>query len=371
MKYINMLESEIKEYMKIFYKEDYPLFIEKYINTKSLQRINGIDLFCGMGNTKVPELQMKYKYSRLDHSITCAIMVWNLTRDKVQTLCALFHDCGTPAFSHVIDFKMGDSVNQSTSEKSTKDIIENDEEVLQYLKEDGIDLESIIDPKKYPIIDKKIPAICVDRLDGVFSTGLIWGKFWTLEDIKKFYSVISIFNSPRLSIPSSERAMNFGIELGIEESSSYAEEFYEGCIKYSILLQSIEDKFCMAILGKILNLYEELGMLKPTDFYTLSEEEIIEIMLNSKYSFLWKDFTNIKSVRLAESNSFYSMVVNAKFREIAPLVETEHGIDVLTKVSEKAAYEYLKLIEHYRKYNNALMTTDLSTRTIKLLRKLK
>jgi HD superfamily phosphohydrolase len=40
-----------------------------------------------------------------------------LTKDKKQTLCALFHDLGTPAFSHVVDFMFNDPTNQASSEK--------------------------------------------------------------------------------------------------------------------------------------------------------------------------------------------------------------------------------------------------------------
>lgn len=38
-------------------------------------------------------------YSNLDHSVGVALIIWNFTHDKKQTLAGLFHDIATPVFT--------------------------------------------------------------------------------------------------------------------------------------------------------------------------------------------------------------------------------------------------------------------------------
>ena len=172
MNYIDKLENEeIKKYFKMLSKE-YPIFIDKYINTKELQRLKHIGQFCGCDYTKL--YSCKYWYSRLDHSIACALMTYNFTKNKTQTLGALFHDLGTPAFSHCIDFLLNDSENQESSEKSIDEIISNSKEILKLLEKDNIEVYDVTNIDKYTILENQKPKLCVDRLEGVLHTALIW-----------------------------------------------------------------------------------------------------------------------------------------------------------------------------------------------------
>ncbi|MBP5250882.1 MAG: hypothetical protein J6Z17_00540, partial [Treponema sp.] len=88
-------------YYKILCGE-FPSFLNEYISIPLLQRLSGVSLLCGTDWTKL--FKNRFKYSRLDHSIGCALIVWNFTHDKKQTIAALLHDVSTPAFSHVVDF---------------------------------------------------------------------------------------------------------------------------------------------------------------------------------------------------------------------------------------------------------------------------
>ncbi|MGI6325153.1 MAG: hypothetical protein ACOXZS_04370 [Bacilli bacterium] len=44
--------------------------------TKTLQRLAGIGFLCGIDYTKLYANEIKYWYSRLDHSIGCALITW-------------------------------------------------------------------------------------------------------------------------------------------------------------------------------------------------------------------------------------------------------------------------------------------------------
>lgn len=76
MTYYESLNPKIRQYFDILAKGDFPHFIDKYVATKTLQRLAGIGFLCGIDYTKLYANEIKYWYSRLDHSIGCALITW-------------------------------------------------------------------------------------------------------------------------------------------------------------------------------------------------------------------------------------------------------------------------------------------------------
>lgn len=91
-KYFLNLNETIKEYFKIL-SDEIPDFLYDYINTPEMQRIGKIGCACGTDYTKI--FDNKFFYSNLEHSIGVALIIWNFTKDKKQTLAGLFHDIST------------------------------------------------------------------------------------------------------------------------------------------------------------------------------------------------------------------------------------------------------------------------------------
>lgn len=173
------------KYINIFIDNIYPDFIDKYLNTKTLNRIKHVTQFCGCDYTKL--YSPLFLYTRFNHSLVVAHMTWHFTHNKKETIAALLHDVGTPCFAHCIDYVFGDYMNQESSEKSIIDIIKQDEEILKYLNEDGISLEDFENYSNFYILENKSPKLCTDRLDGVLHTCYIWLHTHTLEQIKEVY----------------------------------------------------------------------------------------------------------------------------------------------------------------------------------------
>ena len=116
-KYFKQLNPETKKYFKIL-SEEFPEWLEDYIATEEMQRISKISMSCGTDYSKC--FNVRYWYSNLDHSVGVALIIWNFTHDKKQTLAGLFHDIATPVFKHTIDFMNRDYVNQESTEELTK-----------------------------------------------------------------------------------------------------------------------------------------------------------------------------------------------------------------------------------------------------------
>ena len=142
--YLEKINPTLKEYYEILSPE-IPDFLGDYINTEVMQKQNGISVTCG---TYYSDMYDQVWYSSLDHSIAVALIIWNFTKDKKQTLSGLFHDIATPVFKHCIDFMNGDAEHQESTEEMTTEIIKNSKEIMSLLKRDGIKLEDISDYKK-------------------------------------------------------------------------------------------------------------------------------------------------------------------------------------------------------------------------------
>ena len=337
MTYIETLENdELVKYFKIL-SNDYPNFIDKYIKTKEMQRLHSIGQFCGCDYTKL--YSCKYWYSRLDHSIACALMTWHFTKDKKQTLGALFHDLGTPAFSHCIDYLLNDSIKQESSEKNITDIISNSKEITKLLEEDKININDVTDIGKYTIVENERPKICVDRLEGILHTGLVWCHFWQIRDIEEIYNNITVLINEE-----NEQEIGF-------TNISIANKFYEGAYKYSIVLQQNENKFTMQFISGTLKKLLDNKIIFLENLYSLSEQEIINIIKeNDLTSKNWKTFENTETIHREETkpkNKYY-VSIECKKRYVIPLIKQENNIIRLNKISKDCE----KLLNDYLNYND-------------------
>ena len=68
------------------------------------------------------------------------------------------------------------------------------------LKEDNIEIEDIINFKKYNIVDNEHPKVCADRLDRVILTVISWTKNVDYEDINNIINGIPSINLSNVKI---------------------------------------------------------------------------------------------------------------------------------------------------------------------------
>ena len=339
--YFDKLNETIKEYFKVL-SDEIPDFLYDYIDTPEMQRIGKIGCGCGTDYTKI--FNNKFFYSNLDHSIGVALIVWNFTRDKKQTIAALFHDISTPVFKHCIDFMNGDHESQESTEELTTYMIKNSKEIMKLLERDNIKVNEVDDYHIYPIADNDTPKLSADRLEYTFTNGLYFKEVWNVQKIKEIYS--------NIEIQKNEEGIQ---ELGFK-NKIIAEEFIEGASQLWPLWISNEDKLTMQFLADTVNKMSEEKYLTKRDLYTLSEKEVIEKIENcndKRISKCFKLFRN--STKISESDlpvlDKYCVSIKAKRRYIVPLVEDDNSYKRINEVSDFAKERINNYLEYKtRKY---------------------
>lgn len=278
---------------------DIPEEIKPYLSCASMLRLKKIDMNCGVNYTSLPIFCNLSPYSRYDHSLRVACIIYYFTNDLKQALSGLFHDISTPAFSHTIDFLNGDYINQESTETDTRQIIEKDTLLQQLLNKDGISVSSVCNYHMYTIADNDSPKLSSDRLEYTLSNGVNY-HFISEKEIKDIFFDIQIGINEM-----NEEEMMFRHEI-------YAEQFTRLALKCGRLYSSKQDRYAMEILANLIKEYIHQNILKYEDLYT-DEQQVIQMIKDDSK---WIHYTNLSNVIEDESG----MIIHAKKRYIDPYV---------------------------------------------------
>ncbi|MBQ6841143.1 MAG: HD domain-containing protein [Bacilli bacterium] len=285
---------------------DVPQFLEKYLKCPSLVRLKKVGYFCGMDYASKDIYSFKEYISRFDHSLSVALLTYKLTKNKCATIAALFHDVATPCFSHVIDYMNGDYEKQESTEEYTEVILRNDNYLSKCLKEDQIDLNDIINFKKYTVVDNDRPKVCADRIDGVILTGIAWTKNILKKDIDNIVDNMKMFINE-----SNEDEIGF-------KSLEVAKKVVEVSESIDVYCHSNEDNYMMHLLAKITQMAIDQKYISYEDLYTYDEEAILKLFKeknNKELNNLIKEFENKKLNDIPVTN-----IPNVKVRDLNPIV---------------------------------------------------
>ena len=341
----------IEEYYKILCPE-FPNFLKKYIELPIMQRLSGIGLLCGTDWTSL--YKNRFFYSRLDHSVGVALIIWNFTKDKTQTIAGLLHDVSTTVFSHVSDFRKGDALTQTSTEEPTTKMILSDSALCKLLESDGIEPKDVVDYHIYPIADNEIPSLSADRLEYMYPSGLALDGSWTFEEIAKTYNDLIILKNE-------ENKEELGFKT-IEMAELYCKKF---CM-IGHILQLNENKLSLQLLSQIMSKAVELDVLQEEDFMTLSESKIIEkiesfiskktlSLEEQKFATMYNTFRKMTKVehtsqKLPE-DKYFCVSLKVKQRYINPLVKVGANSQQAKRLSEVSDFAN-KLIKDFLEYED-------------------
>lgn len=314
------------------YCGEIPDFIKKFAAAEKMQRLKYVGMNCGCEYTEVYKETICHRYTRFEHSVGVALIIWNFTRDVKQSIAGLFHDISTPAFAHVVDYMNGDHMTQESTEASTADFIDSSQEIQQLLKEYGLNTPDVSDYHLYPIADNETPQLSADRLEYTFGNFLQYGVT-DIEHIERFYHNIIVGINEH-----GEQELMFA-------DKNIAEEFAFYSMKCSHVYVSDKDRFTMQYLADLLKLAADNDVVSVEDLYT-SEENVIEKLEQSEVtSAKWLEYCGIRCLKISSApiSDGYCTRVNAKRRYIDPFVKNIGRVTAFSKQYRAAVDEFFSI----------------------------
>jgi HD superfamily phosphohydrolase len=303
------------------YHENIPQFILDFAFTDAMIRLKNIGMNCGLEYTNFPLHNECKPYSRYDHSIGVALIIWHFTQDKKQTIAGLFHDISTPVFAHVIDFLNHDYLEQESTEKKTKELILKSDTIMELLEKHRMNVEEVCDYHLYPIADNDSPQLSADRLEYTIGNFVNY-QIKTQQEAEEYYRNLTIIPNENgiceIAFRSRELACSF-TEAALENSKVYVAD---------------ADRFSMQYLADILRYAMAQGILLESDLYSTEPEVIDKLKHSSETALLWEKFCNFSTMHYKKENPNLPtwITISAKKRYINPLV-SEYGR--VTEISEK------------------------------------
>lgn len=287
------------------YAPEIPAFLTEFCDLPEMRRLRGIGMNCGCEYTSFPQFRNLQPYSRFDHSLGAALLVWRFTLDPAQTLSALFHDAATPVFAHVVDFLNGDALTQESTEAGTEAVLRGSSELRILLEKHEIGLDAVVDYHRYPIADNDAPRLSADRLEYTLGNLLNYG-FAPAPAVKAF--------ADDLTIAKNEDGMP---ELAFRQSA-VAVSFANLALRCSKVYISDADRYAMQILSELLERAQQKNVLSPGDLMTTEREVIAKLCADPALREDWSRFRALHETFAGDGPDARS--IPAKKRRIDPLV---------------------------------------------------
>lgn len=296
-------EEEIKEEILI-----------DLINSKELQRLKGVSQL-GLPD----KYSLKKGFSRYEHSLGVLILLRRLGASLDEQIAGLLHDVNHLAFSHIIDWVFGDPSEEDYQDKHFFSFLKNSS-IPNILEKYGFPLNTLEHFEKYTLLEQKAPRLCADRVDyslrELATDGFIEISKKIFMNLKNFEGTITI------------KDLEIG-KLFYDKYSHLNKYFWSGeefRTRYFIFASILKKSF-----EKNLLIFEDL---------VKSEEEIINILLNSKDEFIMQNLNLlVEGFDLIEDGC--GIELKTKFRYIDPEILFGGNYEKLSNLSK----EYQKIIE--------------------------
>ena len=292
------------ESLRTLYHPDCPDFLRCLAETPAMARLGDVGMNCGCQYTAFPLFRTLPPYSRLDHSIGVALIVWHFTRDPAQAAAGLFHDIATPVFSHVVDFLLGDHLRQEATEERTGDCIRRSPEIMAQLTALGLTPEAVEDYHRYSVADNDSPRLSADRLEYTLGNLLNYG-FADLPQLRRFYEDLTVCQG-ELTFCTRETAAEFAL----------------AALRCSRVYVADEDRFAMEALADLLRTALDRGCLTMEDLWGTEQPVIARLTADPVCGPLWTEFRGYSRIRRTDAKPSRGrwFRVDAKLRYIDPCV---------------------------------------------------
>lgn len=291
------------------YHQSVPGWLLPFLEVPEMQRLKDVGMNCGCEYTALPPLRKIHSYSRWDHSVGTALIVWHFTEDPQQTLSALFHDISTPAFAHAVDFLRGDHQTQESTEAGTLEMIRSSLSIRSLLCPLGLTVEDVGDYHRFSIADNASPRLCADRLEYSCGNILQFG-FASPSEVRSIVEDLAVGKNED------------GEEELMFRSMDTAVSFARLSMQCSHVYVSDGDRCAMQALADLLRDALQDDLISMEDLYTTESRVISALTASSRNRTRWEQFCSLSAVLCSDQPDKNEgwRIIPSKKRYIDPFV---------------------------------------------------
>lgn len=276
------MAEEVRRLWEVYHGE-VPAFLEALAKTAPLERLRAVGMNCGCEYTAFPGFLRWGPYSRFDHSLGVALIVWHFTESREQAAAGLFHDLTTPAFAHVVDFLNGDHLRQESTEAGVGALIARSSDLRGMLERQGLSPEAVADYHRYPIADNPTPGLSADRLEYTLGNLLNYG-FAGLDRLRAFYEDLTVGEDEA------------GRPELVFRTPEMAAAFARAALRCAYVYVADEDRLTMQVLADLLRLALDRGTLWREDLWSTEPQVIEKLRADQVCGPLWERFRGLSRV---------------------------------------------------------------------------
>lgn len=270
------------------YANEIPDFLRDACETDAMRRLHDVGMNCGCEYTDFPRFRTLAPYSRFDHSLGVALIVWRHTHDKKQAMAGLLHDVATPAFAHVVDFLKGDYLAQEATEAGTEATIRTSQELRAVLEKYGLTVDEVKDYHIYPVADNDSPRLSADRLEYSLGNMFNYG-FADYRTVEELYRDITIGTN---EVGETELVFTH-----LEQAAAFAGL----ALRCGKVYVCDEDRYAMQRLAEVLADALKAGVIVPDDLATTEPRVIAKLTANENTAKVWRTFRAMHATETADA----------------------------------------------------------------------
>ncbi len=264
----------------------------RLINSKAIQRLKEVSQF-GMPE----EYYHLPTFSRFEHSIGTMILLKKLGANLEEQIAGLLHDISHTAFSHVIDWVIGDPTKEDHQDKTLLKTFE-ETKIKNILKKYEFDYKRIADSKNYSLLEQPAPFLCADRVD------------YTLREIKFLHS-----QQDAEKILKDLKNVNGKIILSSIETAKLFAKYYVKLNKKHWAGEEAKARF--HILADLLRKAIEEKIISIEDMMK-TDKEILRVLNKSNHKEILSGLNLLRNGFYLKKINKEGIVLQKKFRYVDP-----------------------------------------------------
>lgn len=262
--------------------------------------------------------------TRFEHCLGVYFLLKRFNASLEEQIAGLLHDVSHTVFSHVIDFVFH-SDEHDYHERFYRQIIIKSK-IPKILKKYKVDQELVLEEENFPLLERKLPALCADRID------------YFLRDVRLFFDYEVNPTLDNLAVIG-----NHFVFIKKKIAIKFAKYFLR---MNHVFWANPFQEFLYRLLAEAIREAINRGFLTEADFFT-SEEEVLDKLRKTGNPLIHQNLElieNAEEKRLAPSKKGSGVRIKSKIRVVNPLVLVDGKIKRLSSIDKKFA----KLVKEYK-----------------------